>query len=64
MEIILRVGSTVPSGTTTQLALIDTALHDAAAQDYATSSLQLVTHRVSSLLQVEYLASFLPRITQ
>jgi murein DD-endopeptidase MepM/ murein hydrolase activator NlpD len=64
MEITLRVGSTVPSGTTTQLVLIDTALHDAAAQDYATSSLQLVTHRVSSLLQVEYLASFLPRITR
>jgi murein DD-endopeptidase MepM/ murein hydrolase activator NlpD len=61
-EIGLRVGGTVSSGTSTPLVLVDTALHDAAGQDYATSSLQLVTARVSSTLQVNYLATFLPRI--
>lgn len=63
-EITLRVGGAVPSGTSTPLVLAGTALHDAAAQDYATSSLQLVTARANSTLTVEYLAAFLPAIAR
>lgn len=63
-EITFRVGGSVPSGTSTTLFLADTALHDANAQDYATSFLQLVMGRVSSTLYVEYRASFLPSVSR
>jgi len=62
-EITFRVGSSVPSGTSTRLILADAALHNADAQDYATS-FQLFTERVSSTLYVEYLASFLPSVNR
>jgi murein DD-endopeptidase MepM/ murein hydrolase activator NlpD len=62
VELGVRVGSVVPSGTITPLVLVATTLHDATGQDYTTSALQIPITRQSSTLAVDYLAAFLPAV--
>jgi hypothetical protein len=59
-QVTLRVGHSVPTGTTTPLALVAAALNDGNGQDYATSSLQTTVTPVSGTLHVDYVSAYLP----